>query len=287
MKKRLKALILTAFALILLGVLPFFTACDDTEVRYSENLAYRLNAEQTGYILTGRGECVDSWISIPKEYNGKPVYEIGYKAFYNDTLLTGITIPNSINYVSSYVFYGCSSLTSIVIPDSVRSIREDVFYGCSSLQSITLPFVGYSVNETSYSTNFGYIFGGNNYVPASLKTVKITGGKSIGSSAFKDCTSLKSVTIGNSVESIGSYAFENCTSLKSVTIGNSVESIGSYAFKNCTSLRSATLKNTKGWRLFVGTSTSGLAIASTSLSNPSTVAEYLKSAYYNCNWKRT
>ncbi len=264
MKKRLKALILTAFALILLGVLPFFTACDDTEVRYSENLAYRLNAEQTGYILTGRGECVDSWISIPKEYNGKPVYEIEYKAFYNDTLLTGITIPNSINYVSSYVFYGCSSL-----------------------QSITLPFVGSSVNETSYSTNFGYIFGGNNYVPASLKTVKITGGKSIGSSAFKDCTSLTSVTIGNSVESIGSSAFYNCTSLTSITIPNSVTSIGSYAFKNCTSLRSATLENTKGWRLFVGTSTSGIAIASTSLSNPSTVADYLKSAYYNCNWKRT
>ena len=58
----------------------------------------------------------------------------------------------------------------------------------------------------------------------------------IGVDAFKGCSSLTSVTIGNSVESIGDYAFNRCSSLTSITIPNSVTSIGWSAFKNCTSL---------------------------------------------------
>ena len=64
---------------------------------------------------------------------------------------------------------------------------------------------------------------------------------SIGNSAFYNCTSLTSVTIGNSVTSIGDSAFNHCTSLTSVTIGNSVTSIGSYAFGSCSGLTSVTI----------------------------------------------
>ncbi len=59
---------------------------------------------------------------------------------------------------------------------------------------------------------------------------------SIGTWAFKDCTSLASVTIGNSVTSIGYDAFSGCTGLTSVTIPNSVTNIKGDAFKGCTSL---------------------------------------------------
>ena len=64
---------------------------------------------------------------------------------------------------------------------------------------------------------------------------------SIGESAFKGCTSLTSVTIGNSVTSIGRCAFDDCTSLTSITIPNSVTSIGNSAFYNCTSLTNITI----------------------------------------------
>ncbi|MBQ5648141.1 MAG: leucine-rich repeat protein, partial [Alistipes sp.] len=47
----------------------------------------------------------------------------------------------------------------------------------------------------------------------------------IGWVAFKGCSSLKSITIGNSVTSIGYEAFSGCTSLKSITIPDSVTSI--------------------------------------------------------------
>ena len=54
----------------------------------------------------------------------------------------------------------------------------------------------------------------------------------ISSSAFYDCSSLTSVTIGNSVTSIASSAFEGCSSLTNITIPDSVTRIDSYAFSN-------------------------------------------------------
>ena len=56
---------------------------------------------------------------------------------------------------------------------------------------------------------------------------------SIGSYAFYNCSSLTSVTIGNSVTSIGDFAYCDCSGLTSVTIPNSVTSIGYDAFHDC------------------------------------------------------
>ena len=134
--------------------------------------------------------------------------------------------------------------TSIVVPDYVTAISKGAFSGCTSLTSITLPFVGATKEGTS-NTHFGYIFGASSYsyhddyVPTSLKTVVITGGTRIGSSAFRDCSSLTSITISSSVTSIGDYAFY-CCSLTSITIPSSVTSIGWRAFYKCSSLSSVT-----------------------------------------------
>ena len=48
--------------------------------------------------------------------------------------------------------------------------------------------------------------------------------------AFKECTGLTSVIIGNSVTSIGKEAFIQCFGLTSITIPNSVTAIRNYAF---------------------------------------------------------
>ena len=75
-------------------------------------------------------------------------------------------------------------------------------------------------------------------VPSTYNDLPVT---SIGDSAFKDCTTLTSVTIPDSVTSIGKYAFHSCISLEIVTIGGSVTSIGKYAFYGCSSLTSISI----------------------------------------------
>ena len=104
-------------------------------------------------------------------------------AFYNCSMLTSITIPDSVTSIGKWAFYGCTALTSITIPDSVTSIGDDTFNGCASLTSVTIPD---SVTR-------------------------------IGEWAFSGCTGLTSVTIPDSVTSIGEYAFYRCTGLTSIT----------------------------------------------------------------------
>ena len=66
---------------------------------------------------------------------------------------------------------------------------------------------------------------------------------SLGDYAFSGCAGLTSVTIGNGVTSIGGRAFRSCTALTSISIGNGVTSIGTYAFQSCTGLTSITIPN--------------------------------------------
>ena len=66
---------------------------------------------------------------------------------------------------------------------------------------------------------------------------------SIGDGAFRDCSSLTSVSIPNSVTSIGASTFAGCSSLTSISIGNSVNLIGNSAFSSCSSLTSITIPN--------------------------------------------
>jgi len=140
----------------------------------------------------------------------------------NDTSITSCTIHADTKIISGFAFSNCKSLTSITIPDGVTSIGKGAFSECRGLVSITLPFVGQNKDGTG-STFFGYIFGASSiydveyYVPASLKTVRVTGGASIGSWAFYNCTGLTGVVIPDSVTSIDRGAFSGCTGLKNIT----------------------------------------------------------------------
>ncbi len=63
----------------------------------------------------------------------------------------------------------------------------------------------------------------------------------IAAGAFKGCTKLRTVTIGNAVTVIGKQAFYGCTRLKSVTVKRGVTAIGKKAFYNCGRLETITI----------------------------------------------
>ena len=96
----------------------------------------------------------------------------------------------------------------------------------------------------SYSDSYSNEYTGNVEIPESVayngKTYSVT---SIGKDAFRDCSGLTSVVIGNSVTSIGNSAFRGCTGLTSIIIPNSLASIGDYAFYDCSGLDSVVIPN--------------------------------------------
>ena len=91
----------------------------------------------------------------------------------------------------------------------------------------------YEVTITKYIGNRSNVI-----IPYSIDENIVT---DIGHDAFKDCTSLKNITIPDSVTLIDEYAFSGCTSLRNITIPSSVTEIWRGAFSGCISLTSITI----------------------------------------------
>ena len=136
----------------------------------------------TAVIVTRyKGTAAD--VTIPSRYKGKPVTMIDHAAFHNSSVVTSVTIPDSVTSIPDDAFSYCSQLTNISIPNSVTFIGFSAFNSCTSLKSITLP--------------------------SSLSTIQ--------SYAFYNCGNLKTIRIPVSVTSIGNCAFDDCPSLMTVT----------------------------------------------------------------------
>lgn len=132
-------------------------------------------------VISYKGTAAD--VTIPSRYKGKPVTVIDPVAFYNNSAVTSVTIPDSVTAIPDYAFGYCSQLTNISIPNSVTFIGFSAFNSCTSLKSITLP--------------------------SSLSTIQ--------SYAFYNCGNLETIRIPVSVTSIGNYAFDVCPNLMTVT----------------------------------------------------------------------
>ncbi len=120
------------------------------------------------------------------------------------------------------------------ITPSVSIPNNEIWYTNGSTTEPTQPY-----NTSAFDTN---IISNEYDAKKECWVIKFDGEvTTIGEDAFDYCSSLTSVTIGDSVTTIGGCAFSRCSSLTSVTISDSVTTIGEGAFGLCESLTSITI----------------------------------------------
>ena len=62
---------------------------------------------------------------------------IEWYAFQNASI-TGVTIPDSVTSMGSYVFQGCTNLTDVTLGEGINVLRY-TFEDCTSLNTLTIP----------------------------------------------------------------------------------------------------------------------------------------------------
>ena len=235
-------------------------------------LVFELNADGTGYILTGKGKDFKGGaVTIPAYIDGKPVTQIGYceevivdgqphskfnSPFAWNSGITTVVIPDTVTRIAEGAFYRCETLVSIEIPASVQTIGKGAFHKCLALSKLTFAADGNLTTIGAYA--FSSCFALTSVeIPASVT--------SIGWAGFDECRSLSdirfaanskltildgqafastaiaSIKIPATVSTIGGYAFQNCSNLKSISIPSGVKKIDFWQFINCTNLESITI----------------------------------------------
>lgn len=136
----------------------------------------------------------------------------GGRTYYIPSNLRSVTITAGELLHGS--FWGCSMLTTITIGDSVRNIGSYAFQGCSSISIVNFNAVNCSA------------FGNNNGISGNTNITTINIGENVTKippSAFFSCSGVQGIlNIPSSVTSIGSDAFSGCTGLTSVSYEGSI-----------------------------------------------------------------
>ena len=188
----------------------FFDNQDGTAmVTYNRKYPIQLNDNNQAKLTTYVGE-----VTIPAIFTveGKTylVTSVDEKAFANNTMLTKLTLPETITVFGQGSFTNCSAMTDINIPAIIQEIPSACFAQCKKMATFTLP--------------------------QQVKT--------IGPLAFANCANAKTIELNEGITSIGNRAFLGCTSLTEMTLPSTVNQIGENAFLKASKLTKIHIKAT-------------------------------------------
>ena len=179
-------------------------------VPYPEDLSIFKFTKGTFENITGY-QCViqmdsnmPSYLIIPFEYEGLPVYAVG---------------SNGSTYRQN--------ITSIYLPDCVKSIDSGAFVDCINLTEMNTS----NIVKLSYDSfkNTGF---------EELNFPKLS--ELIGESMFKNCANLRHVSIGQPVKKIPASICYGCSNLETFDHVGGFEVIGTQSFAHCSKLKTFT-----------------------------------------------
>lgn len=171
----------------------------------NDNVTWSFDTETGTLTISGTGAMANyaaadarPWHSYAGSINTIIVEEgvtsIGQRAF-RETAVTNISLPSTLRYIYDYSIVSCTNLTSVRFAEghgSLEYIYTQAFTGCNKLTSISLP----------------------DGAPTRINSL-----------AFNNCSTLRSVRLGDSTVSVGTQAFNNCP-LTRIIVPASVQTFG-------------------------------------------------------------
>ena len=213
-------------------------------------------------VISGKGEMYDytglnssPWGKYIKKVTlGKDVTSIGNYAFYGNTWLQSIVLPDGLQEIGESAFGWCYGLEEVRIPQNVKKIGKNAFNYCSSLQKIVV----HPYNNYYSSDEHGVLFNKDKTIlmqyPSGnhLELYNIPEGvieiepwafsyfgaygvampssvEKIGEYAFWDSFADK-IELSEGLRIIDPYAFYRGNAAQGIIIPSTVTSIGEYAF---------------------------------------------------------
>ena len=231
-----------------------------------EYAGFTYSISDTGAMITGyTGE--DTVIVIPETVgDGTSVTEIGERAFYECTALTGVTFPDTLTEIGWDAFYGCTALTSVTIPESVTFIDSYAFSDCTDLSEIIL-----SEGLTELGCRV--------FAKTAIETIAIPSTLEITDAPFADCEQLTSFTLADGMTIVPEGLFAECTGLTDVTIPDGITAIDHDAFYKCTALTNVILPDAL---TMIGERAFYECTALTGVTFPDSLTEIGWDAFYGC-----
>lgn len=198
-------------------VLAAWPTSADAAVPEKQGDFWVLGEEDTVQVVSYFGP--EGAVSIPRTLGNRTVIGISERAFLNNSRLTSVSVPDTVQTIGAWAFAYCQHLTSVSLPASVNQIGREAFIGSTNLVEINV-----ERDNMAYASADGVLFdqaqtrlvcfpagkGGRYSIPVSVI--------SIDSSAFYWCRALKEVWIPNEVSSIGPWAFAECRGLRSIKL---------------------------------------------------------------------
>ena len=168
-----------------------------------------------------------------------------------------VTMPDSIVGIGAEAF-SATKLQSIALSPRLYYLGDNVFKGSASLESVTfnsdVSYIGATVfNGTAYEAQMPKVSTANgkgefiffDTAQTIIYTYRSTGAnetvttpstaRTIAGGAFKNNSTIKTLTISDGIRYVSDYAFEN-SAIESVKIGKFFSNMGVGIFKNCTKL---------------------------------------------------
>lgn len=227
--------IIWVWLFIVIGIVFINIDADKTNAAVSGDYEYTVLKDGTIEINNYLGGA--SEVIVPSKIGNRYVTIIGQASFQDKQSIVTLTLSEGIEKIDFVAITSCDSLEAISIPKSVNYISSEAFNFNPSLKSVNV-----DPNNKMFISLDGVLFTKDKtilkYYPAGKMDnyYQMPDSVSYIDTAFGDNYYLESITFSKNLKRIGMYAFASCNGLTSVTFPEGTEIIEDWAFIGCQNL---------------------------------------------------